>query len=414
MKRVSLLLGIAAICGALVWFPASPALAGPAGAAPDVERVLWVAVDKAGNVYMSNGLGLVRRITSEGVMSVYAGVGAYGFKGDGGPAVSAEIIAEGIAVDPEGNLFIAGGGAVRKVTPAGIISTVAGTGQAGFSGDGGPAKSAQITAHSVALDPSGNLYIAGDFAVRKVTTAGVISTVVGTGVAARGFEGDGQPATAARINQQLRGIAIGSDGAVFIADSTIHRVRRKAPADGVIRTVAGNSTRSLGPAGSVAGPTARFYFLGGFGGDGGPGTSAELQSPYGIAVDAAGNLYIADSGNNRVRKLTSGGIITTVAGNGMRGLTGDGGPATSAAIGSPFSVALDGNGNLFIASGQQLRKVTRDGVISTVWSLQAGVNKGGATRIPPAPFKTASFAGLCALVIVITFSTLCLRRGTKS
>jgi hypothetical protein len=288
MKRALVTLTLTGISAGIVWFSSAPALAGP-GPTPAIERAWAVAVDKSGNVYMSNGAAYVRRINPEGALSIYAGNGMTGFSGNGGASTSAELTAEGIAVDPNGNLLIAGGGAVRKVTPAKIISTVAGTGKPGFSGDGGLATAAQITAHGVAVDTSGNVYIAGDSVVRKVTPSGVISTFAGTGET--GFSGDGGLATSARMSR-LVNVAAGAGAVVYISDFDYERVRKVTP-DGVIQTVAGTGER-------------------GFGGDGGPGNSARLNGPMGMTEDASGNLFIADGNNGRVRKLTPRGIITTV------------------------------------------------------------------------------------------------------
>ena len=185
---------------------------------------------------------------------------------------------------------------IRKVTPAGIISTVAGNGAGGFSGDGGPATSAELgNPFGVAVDAAGNLYIADKLnsRIRKVTAAGTISTVVGNGT---NYSGDGGVATSAQLELSSRSGG-GSAGNLYIADNSNQRIR-KVTAAGIITTVAGNGNR-------------------GYSGDGGPATSAQIiNSVLGVAVDAAGNLYIADGGNSRIRKVTPAGVITTMAGNG--------------------------------------------------------------------------------------------------
>ncbi|MER7225902.1 hypothetical protein ABT370_22285, partial [Streptomyces rubradiris] len=188
------------------------------------------------------------------------------------------------------------------------ISTVAGTGVAGFKGDGEAAVSAQLhRPYGVAVDGTGTLYFSdyNNHRIRKITTDGKIGTVAGNGTA--GFSGDGGPATAAQLNCP-RGVAVDSTGTLYIADGTNHRVRKVTP-DGKISTVAGNGTA-------------------GFGGDGGPATAARLNLPLAVAVDSAGVLYITEYHNHRVRKVTPDGKISTVAGNGTAGFGGDGGPAT--------------------------------------------------------------------------------------
>jgi sugar lactone lactonase YvrE len=308
-----------------------------------------VAVDAAGNLFIADtDNNRIRKVTPAGIISTVAGTEAYGFAGDGGPATSAQLASPGgLAVDTTGSLFIADtlNYRIRKVTPAGIISTVAGRGEPGFSGDGGPATSAQFWFPSaVALDAAGNLFIADD-RIRKVTPAGIISTVAGNGIS--GFSGDGGPATSAQLDEPV-GVAVDAVGNLFVADSSGNRVRKVSPT-GIISTVAGNGTS-------------------GFSGDGGPATSAQLQEPQAVAVDAAGNIFIADTNNHRIRKVTPAGIISTVAGNGTSGFGGDAGPATLAQLNEPRGVVVDEVGNLFIADleNHRIRKVTPAGIISTV------------------------------------------------
>ena len=316
-----------------------------------------VAVDGAGNLFIADTNNhRIRKVDSAGVITTVAGTGETGFSGDGGPAIQAALEEpSGVTVDGAGNLFIAdtNNHRIRKVDSAGVITTVAGTGErfggfGTFSGDGGPAIQAALNGPSgVAVDGAGNLFIADRYnhRIRKVDSAGVITTVAGTGEF--GFSGDGGPAIQAALNGPS-GVAVDGAGNLFIADSDNHRIR-KVDSAGVITTVAGTGES-------------------GFGGDGGPAVEAELYGPSGVAVDGAGNLFIADSDNHRIRKVDSAGVITTVAGTGESGFGGDGDPAIQAALDEPSGVAVDGAGNLFIADNDnhRIRKVDSAGVITTV------------------------------------------------
>ena len=337
---------------------------------------LGVAADGAGNVYIADSDNhRIRKVDSAGVISTIAGSGETGiyrggFSGDGGPATSARLSSpSGVALDGAGNLFIADtyNRRIRKVDSAGVISTVAGTGEFTFGGgdrgDGGPAVDAQLaTPSGMALDGAGNLFIADtyDHRIRKVDSAGVISTIAGSGETGvfgdGGFSGDGGPAVEAELYNPVS-VALDGAGNLFIADRYNHRIR-KVDSAGVISTVAGS-----GEAGVLGG---------GFSGDGGPATAARLSSPSGVALDGAGNLFIADKGNHRIRKVDAAGTISTIAGSGETGIyrggfSGDGGPATSARLSSPSGVALDGAGDLFIAdTGNDLvRKLTPVGPAAT-------------------------------------------------
>ena len=228
---------------------------------------------------------------------------------------------------------------VREVVKAtGDIITVAGNGTAGYKGDNGPATAAELNdPNSVAVDSAGDLFIAdtGNNVIREVVKAtGDIITVAGNGTA--GYSGDNGPATAAEINSP-RGIAVDAAGDLFIADSRNNVIREVVKATGDIITVAGNGTA-------------------GYSGDGGPATAAELDEPCGVAVDSAGDLFIADAGNNAIREVVKAtGDIITVAGNGTAGYSGDGGPATAAELNGPVGVAVDSAGDVFIADSQQQR-----------------------------------------------------------
>jgi uncharacterized protein (TIGR03437 family) len=285
-----------------------------------------------------------------GIIATVAGYGGSSFSGDGGPATSAALNApSSVTVDASGNFFIAdtNNQRIRKVSASGIITTVAGNGNAGFSGDNGLAVSASLNFPSaVKVDSSGNLYIAdtGNQRVRKVSTSGTITTVAGSGFGP--FAGDGGPATSALLNSPF-GIALDASGNLFIADSGNNRIR-KVSTGGTITTVAGN-----GRPGSS--------------GDGGQATAASLGFPRDVVVDGSGNLFLTDSIANLVRKVSPDGIITTVAGNGTSRFSGDGGPALSAGFEFPTSLALDGVGNLLIAGyGGRVRSVSSDGIVTTI------------------------------------------------
>jgi hypothetical protein len=305
-----------------------------------------VAVDASGDVYIADTDNNVIRQVSNGVISTVAGTGKSGYSGDNGPAASAQLYApEEVEVDASGNLYIAdtGNGAIRKVT-SDVITTMAGHGKLSYSGDNGPATDAQLNGPSaVAVDASGDVYIAdtGNNVIRRVSN-GVIGTVAGTGTS--GYSGDNGPATAAQLNWP-GGVAVDASGTLYIADTGNHVIRKVS--DGTISTVAGTGKP-------------------GYSGDNGPATSALLGMPSGVAVDASGDLYIADTGANVARKVSKG-VITTIAGNGTHGYSGDNGPATSAELFDPRGAAVDGSGNVYIAdtANKVIRKVS-NGVITTL------------------------------------------------
>lgn len=333
-----------------------------------------VAVDASGDIYFSaNGTEILMLTPSTGNVTTIAGIGYdYGYSGDGGLATNATLNnPANLRLDSSGNLYIAdiGNARVRKVTiSTGIITTVAGDGTSGYAGDGGQASSAEISIGSIAVDPSGNLYIAdaGNNRVREVSAStGIIKTIVGTGTA--GYLGDGGPGLTAELRNPAD-VVVDSSGNVFIADETNYRIRKLTVATGIITTIAGTGAIS-------------------YSGDGGPATAAELSTPGAIAVDAAGNLYIADQLNARIREVAaSSGIINTIAGNGTLGYSGDGGPATAAQI-YPGAVAVDTSGNVFIfdtADGVVREVAASTGLISTVANnIVGGMAKRSLQWIKP-------------------------------
>ncbi len=305
-----------------------------------------VAVDRRGNIYIADTKNhCIRKVdVRTGNISTIAGTGTAGYSGDGGSATAAELNSPfSVIVDGSGNVYIADSenNRIRRIDRAGIISTIAGTGAESYGGDGGPAATAQLRGpRGVAVDGSGNVYIAdtGNERIRRIDRAGIISTIAGTGVEAYG--GDGGPAAAAQLDAP-RGLTFDGAGNLYFADQWNERIR-KIDASGIISTVAGNGS-------------------GTYGGDGGPAASASLQSPASVAVDGAGNIFIGDRNNYRVRKVDAAtGVITTVAGNADYGLSGDGGPPEAAQLDEPAGLALDSIGNLYIADSHndRIRKVT--------------------------------------------------------
>ena len=368
--------------------PGTSGFTGDAGPATSAELAgpICVAVDSSGNLYIADENNNRIRKISNGTINTVAGNGTKGYAGDTGTATNANLSTpNAVAVDKSGNFYIADSGnfVIRKVTSGGTISTVAGdnlvssTTGGGFGGDGGVATQAQISfSAGVAVDSNGVIYIAdtGNNRVRKVGTDGNISTYAGgNGVA--GSSGDGGPASQAHLNSP-EGLAVDAAGNLYIADTLNNRIRRVQASNGIITTVAGG--------GAFGQPD--------FAGDGGQATSAQLWSPQGVAVDAAGSLYIADHTNSRIRMVGPNGIITTIAGNGKFAFTGDGGPATSAALNFPDDVAVDAKGNVYVADyqNQVIRLLTppATGTGSGTPSISAGgvdsaVAFGGFTSIAP-------------------------------
>lgn len=342
-----------------------------------------LTIGRAGDLYFTSGTTL-QKLAPSGSASIAAGGGAYGFGGDGGAADLARFYRPtGVAYDSAGNLYIADSRnhRVRQISPSGTVTTIAGTGQADYLGDGGPAIYARLnTPLTVAADRAGNVYIAdtGNHRVRRVTPGGVISTVAGNGL--RGFGGEGTLATISQLDSPSA-LAFDADENLYIADAGNHRVRRVAP-NGIITTVAGSGIKA-------------------FTGDGGLAVLASLDTPRGVAMDNSGNLYVADTGNNRVRRVNSSGVIAsfgegpwlaprglavdgegnvyaadtdnhrirrialdgqtaTVAGTSQPGFSGDGGSATEARLHFPAALTLDANGSVVIADSMndRIRKLT--------------------------------------------------------
>jgi uncharacterized repeat protein (TIGR01451 family) len=317
--------------------------------------VLQSGLALAYNLWGSMGNGYIRTI---------AGTGGYGTSGDGGPALAALLVPSTVAAGPDGTVFVADGNAsrIRKIDPAtGVISTYAGTGGYGDSGDGGPATAAAIQAVGLAVDGAGNLFVStATHRVRRIdASSGVITAVAGT---SGGFGGDGGPATSASLSGP-RGIAIDPWGNLLIADSGNNRIRKVDAGTGIITTLAGTGNA-------------------GFSGDGGPAVSASLNAPNSVASDNAGNLFIADYANARIRRVDAAtGAISTMAGSGCCGSAGDGGPATVATLNAPGTVALDAAGNIYIgdSSAYKVRRIDAGtGIISTAaGSGSSGYNGEG-------------------------------------
>lgn len=293
---------------------------------------------------------LFTNISSAQTINTFAGNGTQGYFGDGGQATAAELAYPlGVAFDNTGNFYIADlNSCIRKVSASGIITTVVGNGVVGYSGDGGQATAAEVNYPAdVVVDPAGNIYVAdnGNNVIRKVNTSGIITTIAGNGYPS--YSGDGGQATAAELNSP-GGIVLDATGNIYVVDSWNNRIR-KINTSGIITTVAGNG-------------------IAGYSGDGGQATAAEIDTAVGVAIDTYGNLYIGDYKNNCIRKITASGIISTFAGNGIAGFSGDGGAATSAELNKPAAIAFDASGNAFITDSynERIRKVNTSGIISTL------------------------------------------------
>jgi Zn-dependent metalloprotease/uncharacterized protein YjdB len=325
-----------------------PAVDGVLATASGLLTPVGITEDRAGNLIVAEGWGhKIRRITPFGIISTIAGDGYQDstdgtgrFTGDGGAATATSINQPvGIIVDPSGNILFADclNNRIRRISTSGIITTIAGNGSLGYSGDGGPATAATLQRPvGIARDASGNIYIADgeNNRVRRISTTGIISTIAGS--ASSGYSGDGGAATAATLSFPSS-VAVDASNNIFIVDRGNSRIRRVT--GGIITTVAGNGSTTAS-------------------GDGGAATSAGI-SPFFISVDGSGNFYISDAVNNKVRVVNSAGIINTVAGTGTAGYSGDLGPATAAELNNSYGVYMSPAGNLYIGDSwnERVRKL---------------------------------------------------------
>ena len=303
-----------------------------------------MVMDRGGNIFFSeHGSHTIRKITASGIITTIAGTGYNGFSGDGGPATAAKLFwPSGLALDTGNNLYVVdqGNNRIRKITPSGIISTIAGIG-GGYSGDGGPATAARMGSPvSIVIDRHGNLFISeiSNNIIRKISSSGYISTFAG--VAASGaYSGDGGPATAAHFFYP-QGLALDTAGNLYLCDELNSRIR-KIDGAGIIHSIAGDG-------------------IAGYRGDGGPATAARFEEPTEIGLDTLGNIYFMDSHNNRVRKINLSGTILTVAGTDSIGFAGDGGPATAARLRYPWGILIDTSNTIYITDrgNYRIRKMT--------------------------------------------------------
>jgi sugar lactone lactonase YvrE len=364
-----------------------------------------IAVDAAGNLYIADGLSgmgfvgdhRIRKVSAAtGIITTVAGTGVGGYSGDGGPSTSAGLNSpRRVAFDASGNLYIAdqGNHRIRRVDAVTeIITTAVGNGVAGSVGDGGSAIDAQLTSpRSVTLDASNNLYIAESNRIRMVSAAtGIITTVAGSGIA--GFNGEHEPATNALLNSP-RDVAFDAIGNLYIADLGNHRIRMVSVATGLIATVAGT-----GVTGSL--------------GDGGPAIAAQLAAPIAVAFDGSGNLYIADALTHQIRAVDAvTGNISTIAGTGAAGFTGDNGPAISATLNFPTGLAFDAIGNLYIADVLNSR-IRAIGPLEVAIDIKPGspsgasITPGKKGKTPVAIMATAAFDINTVVVAQVRFGRL--------
>jgi len=391
---------------------ASAAVNGPRGLLVDAQGNVWIA---------ETGGHRVRKVDrSTGTIATVAGTGTAGFSGDSGPATAAQLNAPiGLGTDPAGNVYVADvyNYRIRRIAPSGTISTYAGNGDGGSAGDGGPAAAAEIGAVTLAVDPAGTFLYFADMGANRVRRIAFDTTIVfrvaGTGD--YGFTGDLLPSTAAAFREPRR-VAFDAAGNLFVADSANGRIRRVDAKTRVVTTVAGGGWGEDGgpalgayldypgdlafdPAGNlfvaetygsrirkIDGKSGTIRVVAGGGdalGDGGPATGAQLRNPYGIVVDGQGNLFIADSDQHRVRRVDAATqVIATVAGTGVEGNAGDGGPASAATLSYPDGLAFDPSGNLLVASGNRIRRIdARTGFISTVAGGGSSTGDGGPATL---------------------------------
>ena len=334
-----------------------------------------IALDGNGDLFFADDdNNVIRKIAPSGVITTIAGTATPGYSGDGGPATAARLnYPSGIATDGHGNLYIADNGnyVIRKIDATGTITTVAGNGTWGYSGDGGPAVSARLNGCvAMAFDRAGNMYIAdGNTRIRKVNTTGTISTVAGGSM--WGYSGDGGAAVGAALAGPC-GIAIDTLGNIYFSDQP-NNVIRKVNTSGIISTIAGTN-------------------VGGFSGDFGAATDAKINTPAGVTIDNEGNVYFADQGNNRIRKINASGTISTIAGNGIYGYTGDDGFAANASMKAPSAVCMNSTGNMFITdrSNYAIREVINAATIS-IGAAPSNIITDGTTVTFTAPANTQAY-----------------------
>lgn len=312
------------------------------GTAASFNRPFGIAIDAAGNLYVADeGNDLVRKISTGAVVTTLAGMAGVPGAINGMDTLASFNKPFGVAVDGSGNVYVAdaGNNIIRAITPAGLVSTFAGTGKPG--GANGTDTASFNNPLSVAVDGSGNLYVAdyGNDLIRKISPAGVVSTLAGSGAAGS----DNGSGTAATFNLP-ESVAVDASGNVYVADNGNNLIRKITP-DGTVSTLAGS-----GLAGSANGT----------------GAAASFNSPFGIAVDATGNVYVADSGNNLIRKISPAGVVSTFAGNGAKGAVN----GSAASFNTPSGVAVDAQGNVYVAdeNNNLIREITSAGVVSTLAS----------------------------------------------
>lgn len=371
--RITITLCGALLIGALLSDFSATAQRNAARKRPPASMLIYpngLALDDRKDLYVADiGTHRILKLDRLGRMRVIGGTGEGGFSGDNGPAAQARLFApHDLAVDSEGNLWIADtfNHRLRRINRQGVITTVAGNGKAEYSGDHGPALQASLNnPQGIAIDRDGAVLIADTYnnVVRRIDRNGMMTTFAGS---EPGFGGDGGPANKAQLNLPMA-VAVAPDGSVYISDAGNSRIRR-VTADGKIQTVVG-----YGPAQDTYGA--------GFAGDGGPAEKAKIFSATDLEFDAAGNLYIADSGNNRIRVVREG-TITTIAGSGRQGFSGDGKPALAAELNTPQKIAVAKDGSIFIAdrANHRVRKVDTRKLINTI----AGVGKPTGVMFDPA------------------------------